>query len=222
MSSPAAPQPESESGALPAGERRRDPRLTVPWPAAVRDVEGHEARGEVIDVSLSGLKLRAEAQALRGEAVRLRVTLPRGGGEVDISARIVRRDADGIAVEFGRLAPAASDRLKPLLPTWELRRRAARVGIELPIRIEGRDGPTEGQTIDLSAFGGRVKTHRRLTPGDMVAVQLVPRDGLGVMSVRAVVWEADTQGGVLVFANLATTDFVRLRSYVDSLLPRPS
>jgi len=42
------------------------------------------------------------------------------------------------------------------------------------------------------------------------------------MTIRAVVWEANARGAVLVFANLPATDFIRLRSYVDSLLPRRS
>jgi hypothetical protein len=42
------------------------------------------------------------------------------------------------------------------------------------------------------------------------------------MSIRAVVWEVDARGSVLVFANLSTGDFARLRAYVDSfLLSRP-
>jgi len=32
------------------------------------------------------------------------------------------------------------------------------------------------------------------------------------------VWEVDARGSVLVFANLSTADFSRLRAYVDSLL----
>jgi hypothetical protein len=96
------------------------------------------------------------------------------------------------------------------------------VEVELPVRIEGRDLVVEGRTLDLSAVGGRVITRERLTPGDMVAVQLAPRDGLGLMSIRAVVWDADDRGAVLVFANLSATDFIRLRTYVDSLLRRRS
>jgi hypothetical protein len=38
------------------------------------------------------------------------------------------------------------------------------------------------------------------------------------MRIRAVVWEVDAQGAVLVFVNLDVHDFTRLRSYVDSLL----
>ena len=53
-----------------------------------------------------------------------------------------------------------------------------------------------------------------------MALKLAPKDGLGPMSMRAVVWDVDARGAVLVFANLPATDFVRLRSFVDLLLVR--
>jgi PilZ domain len=214
------PDAESDDGGAPAKERRRNPRVTVPWPALVQDPEGHVARGEVVDVSLSGMKLRVTSQALVGDQVMLKVTLPRGAGDVEVAAHVVRRDAEGVGVDFGRLPSAVAIRFKPFVPTWDLRRRAERVGVELPVRIEGHDAVIEGHTVDLSAVGGRVTTARPLIPGEMVAVKLVPADGLGLMSIRAVVWEMDARGAVLVFANLPAADFVRLRSYVDALLAR--
>jgi len=215
----ADPAPESS---WPDRERRRNPRATVPWPAIVQDAHGHVATGEVIDVSLSGMKLRVATLAPVGDAVSLRATLPRGAGQVEVAAQIVRRDAEGIAVDFGGLPSEVAQRFKPFVPTWDLRRRAERVEVELPVRIEGLDVVIEGRTLDLSAVGGRVSIREGLTPGDMVAVQLALRDGLGLMSIRAVVWEANARGAVLVFANLPAPDFIRLRSYVDSLLPRRS
>ena len=214
--------PSASGSSWPDQERRRNPRATAPWPAIVQDAHGHLATGEVIDVSLSGMKLRVATLAPVGDAVRLRATLPHGAGQVEVSAQIVRRDAEGIAVDFGDLPTEVEQRFKPFVPTWDLRRRAERVEIELPVRIEGQDVVIEGRTLDLSAVGGRVATREGLTPGDMVAVQLAPRDGLGLMTIRAVVWEANARGAVLVFANLPATDFIRLRSYVDSLLPRRS
>src|SRR5215471_12963259 len=214
--------PSASGSSWPDQERRRNPRATAPWPAIVQDAHGHLATGEVIDVSLSGMKLRVATLAPVGDAVRLRVTLPHGAGEVETSGRIVRRDGESIAVDFGRLPAEVAERFTPFVPTWDLRRRAERVEIELPVRIEGRDLVVEGRTRDLSAVGARVITREQLTPGDMVAVQLAPRDGLGLMSIRAVVWDADDRGAVLVFASLSATDFIRLRTYVDSLLRRRS
>jgi c-di-GMP-binding flagellar brake protein YcgR len=224
MNSPNRPGqgPELNEEALADRERRRNPRATVPWPAIVEDSDGRLVTGDVIDVSLSGMKLRVNSDVAVGEVVKLRVTLPRDGGNLEISAEVVRRDPGGIGVDFGKLPLGAADRVKAFVPTWDLRRRAERVGIELPVQIEGHAGTTKGRTVDLSAVGARVATDERLTPGDMVAVQLTPNDSQGPMRIRAVVWEVDARGAVLVFANLAVHDFVRLRSYIDSLLAHRS
>lgn len=222
MGPPSEPEPESESGEPvgPPRERRRDPRVTVPWPAFVEDEDGRVATGEVIDVSLSGMKLRVGAQMAVGGRVTVRVSLPRGGGDIEISAQVVRRDPEGIGVAFGALSRAQRERFRPLLPTWDLRRRAERVGVEIPVQVEGHDLATEGHTADLSIVGGRVTTVAPLTAGSRVVVRLAPKDGSGPMSIQAVVWEADTRGAVLVFANVAAADFARLRSLVDSLRAR--
>ena len=224
MSPPIRPEsePEVREEALIERERRRNPRVTVPWPAIVEDSDGRLVTGEVIDVSLSGMKLRVNSTVAVGEAVKLRVTLPRDGGQLEISAEVVRRDPGGIGVDFGKLPADTAERVKVFVPTWDLRRRAERVGIELPVQIEGHAGTTSGHTVDLSAVGARVTSDERLTPGDMVSVTITPKDSLGPMRIRAVVWEVDSRGAVLVFANLAVQDFARLRSYIDSLLvPRP-
>jgi c-di-GMP-binding flagellar brake protein YcgR len=192
----------------------------MPWAAIVEASDGRLVTGEVIDVSLSGMKLRVNSNVAVGEAVTLRVTLPRDGGELEISAEVVRRDPGGIGVDFGKLPAAATDRVKAFVPSWDLRRRAERVGIELPVQIEGHAGTTKGRTVDLSAVGARVATDERLAPGDMVAVKLTPKDTRGPMRIRAVVWEVDARGAVLVFANLTVHDFARLRSYVESLRVR--
>ena len=210
--------PEVRDEALTGRERRRNPRVSGPWPAIVEDSDGRLVTGEVIDVSLSGMKIRVNSNVAVGEAVKLRVTLPRDGGELEISAEVVRRDPGGIGVDFGKLPAGAAERVKQFVPTWDLRRRAERVGVELPVQIEGHAGTIGGRTVDLSAVGARVVTQERLTPGDMVAVRVTPNDSQGPMRIRAVVWEVDARGAVLVFANLAVHDFTRLRAYIDSLL----
>ncbi len=207
-----------DEGVAPATERRRNPRVHVPWPVIVRDADGAVVTGEVIDVSLSGMKLRVDAQMVVGGDVTIHVTLPRGAGDIEVPAQVIRRDPEGIGVAFGGLPAAHADRFKPFVPTWDLRRRAERVSIELPIQIDGHDFATTGHTVDLSIVGGRVTTEEPLRPGSLVAVILTPKDGSGPMRIRAVVWEGSARGAVLVFVNLSTADFVRLRTYVDSLL----
>src|SRR3990172_7843559 len=112
MSSPIGPGPgpEVQEEALAGRERRRNPRVAVPWPAIVEDSDGRLVTGEVIDVSLSGMKLRINSNVAVGEAVKLRVTLPRDGGELEISAEVVRRDPGGIGVDFGKLPAGAAER----------------------------------------------------------------------------------------------------------------
>ena len=190
----------------------------MPWPVVIRDADGAVVTGEVIDVSLSGMKVRVGHELAVGGDVTIHVTLPRGAGEIEVPAHVIRRDPEGIAVAFGRLPAAQAARFKPFVPTWDLRRRAERVTVELPIQIDGNDFVTKGHTVDLSVVGGRVATEEVLVPGSLVAVGLTPRDGGGLMRIRAVVWEVEARGTVLVFANLSTADFVRLRRYVDSLL----
>jgi c-di-GMP-binding flagellar brake protein YcgR len=220
MDPPIRPRSESEVNeeASTEHERRRNPRVSVPWPAIVEDSDGRLVSGEVIDVSLSGMKVRVNSNVAVGEAVKLRVTLPRDGGELEIAAEVVRRDPGGIGVDFGKLPARTTERVKGFVPTWDLRRRAERVAVDLPVQIEGHAGTTKGRTVDLSAVGARVATEDRLTPGDMVAVTVTTEDSQGPMRIRAVVWEVDARGAVLVFANLAVHDFVRLRAYIDSLL----
>lgn len=212
------PEPEAQEEPLTDRERRRNPRVTVPWPAVVENADGRLVTGEVIDVSLSGMKLRVNSDVLVGEPVKVRVRLPRDGGELEISAEVVRRDPGGIGVDFGRLPTDTAERVKAFVPTWDLRRRAERVDVHLPVQVEGHAGTTKGRTMDLSAVGARVETHDRLAPGDMVTVTMTPKDAKGPMRISAVVWEVGARGAVLVFANLAVPEFTRLRSYVDSLL----
>jgi c-di-GMP-binding flagellar brake protein YcgR len=210
--------PEAQDEAHAGRERRRNPRAAVPWRVIVEASDGRLVTGRVIDVSLSGMKLRVNPTVVVGEAIKLHVSLPRDGGEMKISAEVVRRDPGGIGVEFGELPIRARERVRSFVPIWDLRRRVERVAIALPVQIEGRAGTTKGRTVDLSAAGARVATEDRLTPGDMVAVRLTPKDTQGPMRIGAVVWEVDVRGAVLVFANLAGHDFARLRAYVDGLL----
>src|SRR5882762_6904678 len=105
MSPPIRPEsePEIQEEAPLALERRRNPRVTVPWPAIVEGSEGRLVTGEVIDLRLSRMKLRVISTFAVGEAVKLRVTLPRDGGELEISVEVVRLDPGGIGVYFGNL-----------------------------------------------------------------------------------------------------------------------
>lgn len=64
-------------------QRPRSHRVRTAIPAILIDSDGGEVQVEVIDLSSGGFRLRAEANVLQGETVRLRV--PRYG---DFSAQI--------------------------------------------------------------------------------------------------------------------------------------
>jgi hypothetical protein len=194
--------------------------VAAPWPAIVESSDGRLVTGEVIDVSLSGMKIRVSANVDVGDAVKLRVTLPRDAGELEMLAEVVRRDPGGIGVDFGTLPPDMAQKVKSFAPTGDMRRRAERVAVEMPVELRGHDITTTGRTVDLSAFGARIITESPITPGDIVVATFTPTDGRGSMEVRAVVWEVDARGAVLVFANLSIQEFVRLRAFVDSLRAR--
>jgi hypothetical protein len=92
------------------------------------------------------------------------------------------------------------------------------VAVSLPIRIEtGSDeGDTlAGRTIDLSTSGGRVTVEGQLTVGDVVVVELPGPDVGGTLRLPSLVWEAYTGGAVVVFANLARGEYVKLRDYLS-------
>lgn len=201
---------------MSAQDRRRFPRARATWPAIVESVDGRVVSGEVIDVSLSGMKLRTASEAAVGSNVTLRVTLPADAGRIEVIARVVRRDREGMALAFLKLSDVDVERVTPFVSPADIRRRFPRVAVTLPIRIEGGSaGTAEGVTVDLSASGTRVITDRTLVPGDVVVLDLPGSGELWPLRLPAVVWEAYVGGAVLVFANLAQPEFLRLREYVE-------
>ncbi len=103
-------------GSMPSSEeRRRFPRIRAGWSATVEAAEGRVAGAEVVDVSFSGMKVKTETTAPVGAPVTLRVTLPHGAGRIELVARVVRRDFDGIGVDFRGLSEDAAERLAPFV-----------------------------------------------------------------------------------------------------------
>ncbi|HET8575765.1 MAG TPA: PilZ domain-containing protein [Methylomirabilota bacterium] len=201
---------------MSAQDRRRFPRARVTWPAIVESIDGRVVSGEVTDVSLSGVKLRTESEAAVGSNITLRVSLPADAGRIEVVARVVRRDREGLALAFLKLSDAAAERVATFVSPGDIRRRSPRVPVTLSIRIEGGSaGTAQGVTVDLSASGTRVVTDKTLVPGDMVVLDLPGSGELWPLRLPAVVWEAYVGGAVLVFANLAQPEFLRLREYVE-------
>jgi hypothetical protein len=81
-------------------DRRAFPRAAAAWPATVETGEGRVVSGEVVNLSLSGMKVRSESEAVVGSIVTVRVTLPGAAGRMAIVGTVVRRDRESIGVAF--------------------------------------------------------------------------------------------------------------------------
>ncbi|MBI1847791.1 MAG: response regulator [Candidatus Rokubacteria bacterium] len=95
-------------------ERRRSRHVRARLPVRVQEYDGSQWEGTSVDVSPSGMKVRAETRLEKGVAARLVFTPPDGGPAVDVMSLLVRADADGQAFYFVNLTSADFDRLKTL------------------------------------------------------------------------------------------------------------
>jgi len=204
-------------------DRRAFPRATAAWPATVETGEGRVVSGEVVNLSLSGMKVRSACDAVVGSIVTVRVTLPGAAGRMEMVGTVVRRDAESIGVAFLKKSDSPAGRLTSFVSRGDTRRRFPRVLVSLPIRVEGgSEGTAVGHTVDLSASGGRVTTDTPLVEGDVVVLELPERSGLDRLRLPALVWESYGDGAVLVFANVGAKEFTRLQEYLASCQSRGS
>jgi PilZ domain len=204
-------------------DRRAFPRAAAAWPATVESAEGRVVSGEVVNLSLSGMKVRCDSEAPAGGVVTVRVTLPGKAGRMEMVGTVVRRDRESIGVAFLKMSDSPAGRVTPFVSRGDTRRRFPRVLVSLPILVEGgSQGTARGKTVDLSASGGRVICDTPLVEGDVVVLELPPRSGLDRLRLPALVWESYVGGAVLVFANVGPKEFTRLQEYLATCQPRGS
>lgn len=199
-------------------DRRRFPRMRTAWPVILEAADGRVGVGQIIDVSLTGMRVSTDLDIEPDTPLMLRVTLPKDTGRLEVLVKVARRDPRGFGVSFLTLGEGEAERIAPFVAPGDIRRWARRVAVSLPIRIEtGSDeGDTlTGRTIDLSTSGGRVTVEGQLTVGDVVVVELPGPDVGGTLRLPSLVWEAYTGGAVVVFANLARGEYVKLRDYLS-------
>lgn len=199
-------------------DRRRFPRMRTAWPVILEAADGRVGVGQIIDVSLTGMRVSTDLDIEPDTPLMLRVTLPKDTGRLEVLVKVARRDPRGFGVSFLTLGEGEAERIAPFVAPGDIRRWARRVAVSLPIRIEtGSDeGDTlAGRTIDLSTSGGRVTVEGQLTVGDVVVVELPGPDVGGTLRLPSLVWEAYTGGAVVVFANLARGEYVKLRDYLS-------
>jgi hypothetical protein len=202
-------------------ERRRAPRAAVTWPAVLERSSGPRARGTVVNASVSGIKVETAAELRVGEIIRVRLSLPGEPADVSAAAQVVRTDAQGAALHFMDLAAVDAERIRRHLLPWDLRRRAPRAAVSVPVRLrEDRSPPVKTRTLDLSEHAVRVALDAPPEPGDTVGLDLDLPDGEPPLAVRALVWEVGPRGVVLIFLRLGQADYQRLQDYVHGQAPR--
>jgi hypothetical protein len=204
-------------------DRRSFPRAAAAWLATVETTDGRVVSGEVVNLSLSGMKVRSDTAATVNSIVTVRVTMPGDAGRLEMVGTVMRRDGESVGIAFLKMSDSPAGRVTPFVSRGDLRRRFPRVPVSLPIRVEGGSaGTANGHTVDLSASGSRVATDQPLVEGDVVVIELPARAGLDKLRLPALVWEAYEGGAVLVFTNLDGKEFTRLQEYVASCQPRGS
>jgi len=192
--------------------------MRTAWPVILEATDGRVGVGQVIDVSLTGLRISTELEIEPDTPLMLRVTLPKDTGRLEVLVKVARRDPRGFGVSFLTLGEGEAERIAPFVAPGDIRRWARRVAVSLPIRIEtgAEEADTiHGRTIDLSTSGGRLTVDGQLTVGDVVVVELPGPDVGGTLRLPSLVWEAYTGGAVVVFANLARAEYLKLRGYLD-------
>jgi hypothetical protein len=171
-----------------------------------------------VNTSLSGMRIATDLELEAGLPLILRITLPRDTGRLEILAKVARRDQHGLGVAFFTQRESEAEHIAPFVAPGDIRRWARRVAVSLPVRVE--TGTEEGdvvlgKTVDLSTSGCRLATEGRLAVSDVVVVELPGPEVGGTLRLPALVWEVYTGGAVLVFANLAREEILRLRAFLN-------
>lgn len=199
-------------------DRRRFQRIRTAWPVILESADGRVGVGQVVDTSLSGMRISTDLDVEPDTPLTLRVTLPKDTGRLEVLVKVARRDSHGFGVSFLTVADGEAERVAPFVAPGDIRRWARRVPVSLPVRIETGTQEGEvihGRTVDLSTSGGRLTTEGRLSVSDVVVVELPGPDIGATLRLPALVWEAYTGGAVIVFANLARGEYVKLRDYLN-------
>jgi PilZ domain-containing protein len=209
-------------------DRRRDERVRVNWSARVETRET-VVEGRVVDLSITSVRIRAHGRPVEipvGTHAALTLHFPGPDDRFEVlslSATVARTALDGVALTFSGLPDPAGRWVKTRLLSVEARRRSPRARVGLPIELRvGSDAPVAGETLDVSAFGARVRSALALKSGDRLELRLPLDPGKPPLKLPALVWECTGDEAVLVFANLPEREFNRLGDYVMSRLAPPS
>ena len=198
-------------------DRRRFPRMRTAWPVIIEAADGRVGVGQVIDASLSGMRISTDLDIEPDAPLMLRIALPKDTGRLEMLVKVARPDSHGFGVSFLTLSEGEAERIAPFVAPGDIRRWARRVAVSLPVRVEpGAEEADvmQGRTVDLSTSGARLTLDGRLSVGDVVVLELPGPEVGGTLRLPSLVWEAYTGGAVLVFANLARAEYLKLREFL--------
>jgi hypothetical protein len=201
-------------------DRRRFQRIRTAWSVILEAADGRVGVGQVVDASLSGMRIATDLDVEPDTAMTLRITLPKQTGRLEMLVKVARKDPHGLGVAFLTLSEGEAERVAPFVAPGDIRRWARRVAVSLPVRIEtgSDDGDVvQARTVDLSTSGCRLTTEGRLSVSDVVVLELPGPEVGATLRLPALVWEAYTGGAVVVFANLARGEYLKLRGFIDHL-----
>ena len=199
-------------------DRRRYPRMRTAWSVIIESADGRVGVGQVVDASLTGLRLSTDLDVKLDTPLTLRVTLPKDTGRLEVLVKVVRKEPRGFGAAFLTVTDGEAERVAPFVSPGDIRRWARRVAVSLPVRVEigaEQSDVIHGRTVELSTSGCRLTSEGRLSVSDVVVVELPGPEVGGTLRLPALVWEAYTGGAVVVFANLARGEYVKLRDFLN-------
>jgi CheY-like chemotaxis protein len=109
------PQAMSRLASREHPNRRRSPRIHLSIPVSLREYSGRELAGQLIEVGVSGGKVRLPVVLEADTVAKLVFALPDGGPPLEVVSILVRTDPDGCAFTFVRLGLTEAERLRELL-----------------------------------------------------------------------------------------------------------
>lgn len=113
--------------------------------------------------------------------------------------------------------PRAKRRPRLVLRRPDTRRfPRARAEWEVTVETPGRRAQ-KGRLSGLNPFGAKLhlrSKESRPSDGATIQLRLAPPDGEPPMTMKGLVWRTDSDGQAIVFINLGTAEFVRLKKLV--------
>ncbi len=98
------------------------------------------------------------------------------------------------------------------------RRRATRVPLAIPVRVLEYSGQEwTAMSVDVSAFGMKLRSDSSVNAGAAAKLTFVPPDGGPAIQVMSVLVRVDFNGHAFYFVNLTADEFQRLNTLVGRL-----